>query len=598
MTERVIMVFLYTILCLFFSLNAAQDSKVKEPQTLTHKAIIRTPASVNKKIKARIKDIAKFSGMRDNQLVGYGLVVGLNGTGDTLSSSPYTKESLIGMLERLGVNIRDNSLPSGKNVAAVMVTAKLPPFARTGTTIDVVVSALGDAKDLNGGTLLVTPLVAADGEVYAVGQGAVVVSGTSAQGVAASQVTGIPTSAKIPNGAIVEREIDFQLTDLKSQILSLHSPDLTTAKRMAEAINAHFERTVATTQDSSTIDVELPKGSSQKIIEAMTQIEQLEIEPDQIAKVIIDPAGVIVLGNKVRISPVALTHGSVTVRIAESASVSQPNPFTQVVNPLANNPGVPLGLGLALNGQLPTGAAVQNAVAVSSGTSNIGAGTPVVIPAGATLAQIVAAIGALPANASAAAMAAAIGAIPPAGGGVAVPAIIPAGATPATVAAAISSFPVAATTVQLAAAISAISGVNASSAQSPAAQAAAAIAAIPPGLDPTQRAAAIAAAKRLADGLSTQNSMVSPQQSFLSQNPSMISAALNSNSPLQQATLVPETNLKIDEQKGKFAIIDGGVDLEELVNALNLLGTSPREMAQILQGIKAAGALHAEVIVS
>jgi flagellar P-ring protein precursor FlgI len=336
------MVLVYIILCLVcdFSIYADADedsSKAKEPQTLTHKAIIRTPASSNKNLKVRIKDIARFAGIRDNQLVGYGLVVGLNGTGDTLSSSPYTKESLIGMLERLGVNIRDNTLPSGKNVAAVMVTAKLPPFAHAGTTIDIVVSALGDAKDLNGGTLLVTPLMAADGEVYAVGQGEVIVSGTSAQGVATSQVTGIPTTAKIPNGAIVEKEIAFQLTDLKSQTLSLRSPDLTTAKRMAEAVNGHFHRTVATTQDSASINIEMPRGSSEKIIEAMTQIEQLEIEPDQIAKVIIDPSGVIVLGNKVRISAVALTHGSVTVRIAESASVSQPNPFTQVVNPLANN---------------------------------------------------------------------------------------------------------------------------------------------------------------------------------------------------------------------------------------------------------------------
>ncbi|MCX7352513.1 MAG: flagellar basal body P-ring protein FlgI, partial [Proteobacteria bacterium] len=220
------MVFLYTIICVLLSLSAdaAADSKVKEPQVLTHKAIIRTPASSNKNtLRVRIKDIAKFAGIRDNQLVGYGLVVGLNGTGDTLSSSPYTKESLIGMLERLGVNIRNNSLPSGKNVAAVMVTAKLPPFARTGTTIDIVVSALGDAKGLNGGTLLVTPLMAADGEVYAVGQGEVIVSGTSAQGAAASQTTGIPTSAKIPNGAIVEKEIAFQLTDLKNQTLSLSS---------------------------------------------------------------------------------------------------------------------------------------------------------------------------------------------------------------------------------------------------------------------------------------------------------------------------------------------------------------------------------------
>jgi flagellar P-ring protein FlgI len=479
------MVFLYALVGILFGLNAqlsAQAAALKEPQALTHKAIIRTPASTNRTLKVRIKDISKFAGIRDNQLVGYGLVVGLNGTGDTLSSSPYTKESLIGMLERLGVNIRDNSIPSGKNVAAVMVTAKLPPFARTGTTIDIVVSALGDAKDLNGGTLLVTPLMAADGEVYAVGQGEVMVSGISAQGAAASQVTGVPTSAKITNGAIVEKEIAFQLTDLKSQTLSLHSPDLTTAKRTTEAINAHFKHAVATTQDSSSIIVALPKGSSQKIIEAMTQIEQLEIEPDQIAKVIIDPSGVIVLGQKVRISSVALTHGSITVRIAESASVSQPNPFVNV-NTTTNNQAAP-------NPLMPVGALNS-----------------------------------------------------PSGG-----------------------------------------------VYSPMESAAMAIATITnnPNLSNVERSAAL----QLINDTTAQH-----QQNYLSKTPTMLNAALNSSSPIHTET-VAETSLKIDEQKGKFAILDAGADLEELVNALNLLGTSPREMAQILQSIKAAGALHAEVIVS
>lgn len=549
------MVLVYIILCLVcdFSIYADADedsSKAKEPQTLTHKAMIRTPASSNKNLKVRIKDIARFAGIRDNQLVGYGLVVGLNGTGDTLSSSPYTKESLIGMLERLGVNIRDNTLPSGKNVAAVMVTAKLPPFAHAGTTIDIVVSALGDAKDLNGGTLLVTPLMAADGEVYAVGQGEVIVSGTSAQGVATSQVTGIPTTAKIPNGAIVEKEIAFQLTDLKSQTLSLRSPDLTTAKRMAEAVNGHFHRTVATTQDSASINIEMPRGSSEKIIEAMTQIEQLEIEPDQIAKVIIDPSGVIVLGNKVRISAVALTHGSVTVRIAESASVSQPNPFTQVVNPLANNPGAPIGLGMALNGQTTSTAAP--ATVVQTGGQVLGNAVPAVIPGGTTSAEIGTAIARLPANASNAAIAAAISAIAPAGfAGPASSVVIPAGATPAAVVTAITTS-AATTTTQMAAAISAISSPANTTTQTP----------------------------------------------TTAQPPSMMNAALNTTTPLQQATVVNETKLKIEEQKGKFAILDAGADLEELVNALNILGTSPREMAQILQSIKAAGALHAEVIVS
>jgi flagellar P-ring protein precursor FlgI len=551
------MVFVYIILCMGFSLSVHADAdedsgKPKDPQPITERKIIRSSAASNKNLKVRIKDIARFAGIRDNQLVGYGLVVGLNGTGDTLSSSPYTKESLIGMLERLGVNIRDNTLPSGKNVAAVMVTAKLPPFAHAGTTIDIVVSALGDAKDLNGGTLLVTPLMAADGEVYAVGQGEVIVSGTSAQGVATSQVTGIPTTAKIPNGAIVEKEIAFQLTDLKSQTLSLRSPDLTTAKRMAEAVNGHFHRTVATTQDSASINIEMPRGSSEKIIEAMTQIEQLEIEPDQIAKVIIDPSGVIVLGNKVRISAVALTHGSVTVRIAESASVSQPNPFTQVVNPLANNPGASIGLGMALNGQTTSTAAPATVVQTSGQV--LGTTIPTVIRNGVNIGQIGTALAALPAKASLTAIAAAIGTVG-APNAAEAPVAIPAGTTVAQIVAAIATLPVVATPVQIASAIGGI---------------------IPaPAVNNT-----------------------TTQTPTTAQPPSMMNAALNTNTPLQQATVVNETKLKIEEQKGKFAILDAGADLEELVNALNILGTSPREMAQILQSIKAAGALHAEVIVS
>jgi flagellar basal body P-ring protein FlgI len=390
--------------------------------------------------------------------------------------------------------------------------------------------------------------MAADGEVYAVGQGEVIVSGTSAQGVATSQVTGIPTTAKIPNGAIVEKEIAFQLTDLKSQTLSLRSPDLTTAKRMAEAVNGHFHRTVATTQDSASINIEMPRGSSEKIIEAMTQIEQLEIEPDQIAKVIIDPSGVIVLGNKVRISAVALTHGSVTVRIAESASVSQPNPFTQVVNPLVNNPGAPIGLGMALNGQTTSAAAPATIVQTSGQV--LGTAVPAVIAGGTTSTEIGTAIARLPANASNAAIAAAISAIVPAfPAAPAASVVIPAGATPAAVITAITTS-AATTTTQMAAAISSIS------------------------------------------------SHTNTQTPTTAQPPSMMNAALNTNTPLQQATIVNETKLKIEEQKGKFAILDAGADLEELVNALNILGTSPREMAQILQSIKAAGALHAEVIVS
>lgn len=507
------------------------------------------PSSTKQNIKVRIKDIASFSGIRNNQLVGYGLVVGLNGTGDTLSQSPYTKESLTSMLERLGVNIRDNSLPSGKNVAAVMVTAKLPPFAHTGTTIDVVVSALGNAKDLNGGTLLVTPLIAADGEVYAVAQGEVLPSGVSVVGTAASQVTGLPTTAKIPNGAIVEKEIVFQLTDLKSQTLNLRSPDLTTAKRVAEAINTHFKKTVASAKDSAGIHVELPRGSSEKIIDALTQIEQLEIEPDQVAKVIIDPAGVIVLGNKVRISSVALTHGSISVRITESAAVSQPNPFTQVVNPLeaSNTPML-----------TPTVNTQPISLPTAQTTPQTTTAMPIsaIIPANTTPTELRNALYSLPANATPATIAAAITSIQPAAGvgGTSAATIVPSGVSPSQIAAALVAFPVNATPQQMALAINAIPSVLPSSQTQPA---------------------------------SIQQPIASP-----------LTTAVLTSSPLQQATIIPETQVNMDEQKGKFTILESGADLEELIKALNLLGTTPRETAQILQAIKAAGALHADIIVS
>lgn len=279
----------------------------------------------------RIKDIVSFEGVRENQLVGYGLVVGLNGTGDTIASNPYTKESLTGMLERLGVNIRDAGNPGAKNIAAVMVTANLPPFARIGTRIDISVSALGDAKDLRGGTLLVTPLLGADGEVYAVGQGPVATGGFSAQGKSGSSlVKGVPTSAKISSGAIVEKEVGFELAQSRKMNLSLRNPDFTTAKRISDAIN-RLKGTCARAIDPTTVSISIPEGERGNIVEFMTRIEQLRIVPDQIAKIIIDDQdGIIVMGENVRISTVAVTQGSVSIKISETPQVSQPNPFTQV----------------------------------------------------------------------------------------------------------------------------------------------------------------------------------------------------------------------------------------------------------------------------
>ena len=277
---------------------------------------------------SRIKDIVDFEGVRENMLVGYGLAVGLNGTGDSLNSAVFTRESLIGMLERLGVTARGGSLNTD-NVAAVMVTATLPPFSRQGSRIDVSVSALGDASNLLGGTLLVTPLLGADGEVYAVAQGSLQVGGFSAQGAAETVTKGVPTSARIPNGAIVEREIPFALASLKQVRLSLRNPDFTTARRIARAVNAFVGEPSARVTDPATVELKVPGSYKNAVVDLLTDVEQLRVEPDQIAKVVIDEqAGVIVMGENVRISTVAIAQGSLTIRITETPQVSQPQPFS------------------------------------------------------------------------------------------------------------------------------------------------------------------------------------------------------------------------------------------------------------------------------
>ncbi|MTI10587.1 flagellar basal body P-ring protein FlgI [Curvivirga aplysinae] len=277
---------------------------------------------------SRIKDIVDVEGVRDNMLVGYGLVVGLNGTGDGLNSALFTKESLVGMLERLGVNARDGSLNTA-NVAAVMVTATLPPFARQGSRIDVQVSALGDASSLLGGTLLVTPLLAADGEVYAVSQGTLAIGGFQAGGDAETIVKGVPTSGRIANGAIVEQEIPFALNSLTEFHLSLRNPDFTTARRISRAINAFIGLDTTRVTDPGTVMVNVPEIYQDNLVDLVTDIEQLRVEPDQIAKIIIDEqSGVIVMGENVRINTVAIAQGNLTIRISETAQVSQPTPFS------------------------------------------------------------------------------------------------------------------------------------------------------------------------------------------------------------------------------------------------------------------------------
>jgi flagellar P-ring protein FlgI len=275
----------------------------------------------------RIKDIADVEGVRDNQLVGYGLVVGLNGTGDKLNNNIFTRESLVGMLERLGVNTRDQVLSlSTKDVAAVMVTADLPAFARSGSRIDIAVSALGDATNLTGGTLLVTPLLAADGEVYAVAQGALSTGAIAARGANASVTRGVPTAGRIANGATVEKEVSFAFNQATSLRLGLRNPDITTAQRIVAAIN-HTIGDVAHTIDPRTVQLNLV---NRNVVDTLGMIEDLRVEPDNAAKVVIDEAsGTIVMGANVRISTVAIAQGNLTIRVTETPEVSQPAPFSK-----------------------------------------------------------------------------------------------------------------------------------------------------------------------------------------------------------------------------------------------------------------------------
>ncbi|HEX7946444.1 MAG TPA: flagellar basal body P-ring protein FlgI [Phenylobacterium sp.] len=278
--------------------------------------------------KSRIKDIVEFEGVRENQLVGYGIVVGLNGTGDALRNAPFTKQSLEAMLERLGVNVRDANLNT-KNVAAVMVTAKLPPFAAPGAQIDASVSALGDAKSLLGGTLLVTPLLGADGQAYAVAQGTVQTGSVSAGGASGSTVLkGVPTAGRIAGGASVEREVNFQLAAMDQMRLTLRNPDFTTARRIADVINATYPGS-AVAENPTIVAIRPPAG--QNMPGFMAQIENMTVEPDNAAKVVIDEvAGVIVMGDAVRVSTVAIQQGNLTITVREQPAVSQPGPLARV----------------------------------------------------------------------------------------------------------------------------------------------------------------------------------------------------------------------------------------------------------------------------
>jgi len=278
----------------------------------------------------RIKDIADFEGVRENQLVGYGLVVGLAGTGDSLRNSPFTRQSLAAMLERLGVNAQNGNLNT-RNVAAVMVTSNLPPFASQGSRIDVTVSALGDARSLAGGQLLVTPLMGADQQVYAVAQGPLAIGGFQATGSSGSSVTrGVPTAGRIASGALVEREIPFDLAGQTELRLALRNPDFTTARRIADAINSIVGPGAARALNPGTVVMQRPESFPGDMVALVGAIENLEVEVDTVARIVIDESsGIVVMGENVKVSTVAIAQGNLTISITEDPFVSQPAPLSR-----------------------------------------------------------------------------------------------------------------------------------------------------------------------------------------------------------------------------------------------------------------------------
>lgn len=312
----------------------------------------------------RIKDLVEVDGVRGNDLVGYGLVVGLNGTGDGLRNAPFTEEIMANLLERLGANVAGEEFRP-RNVAAVFVTASLPPFARAGSRIDVSVSAIGDASSLRGGTLIMTPLNGADGEIYAVAQGGLIAGGISAEGEAARVVQGVPTAGVIPAGARVEREVEFDFSGLSSLRLALRAPDFTTAGRIETVINQEFGRPVAAMMDAGTVSLDLMAARMRSPAHVIGRIEGLAVEAELRARVVVDQrSGTIVMGNDVRISAVAVAQGGLTLRVTEAPMAVQPNPFSDGETILVPRTQAEIeqapGTGLA---ELPAGTTLSEVVA-------------------------------------------------------------------------------------------------------------------------------------------------------------------------------------------------------------------------------------------
>jgi len=327
-------------------------------------ALILLHPAISDATPVRLKDLVEFDGVRGNDLVGYGLIVGLNGSGDTLRNAPFTEDILTNILERLGVNVTGEQFRP-RNVAAVLVTASLPPFARVGSRIDVTISAIGDATSLLGGTLIMTPLNGADGQIYAVAQGAVLAGGIAATGDAASVVQGVPTAGVIPGGARVEQEVEFELRDLTQVRLALRAPDFTTAGRIEAAVNAEFGRPVALMTDPGTVLLDISATQMRSVAHVLGRIENLLISPQRRARVVVDQrSGTIVIDEEVRISRVAVAQGGLTLRIEEAPMVVQPNPFapgeTVIVPRTAAGIEERTGTGLA---EVPGGTTLSELVA-------------------------------------------------------------------------------------------------------------------------------------------------------------------------------------------------------------------------------------------
>lgn len=316
----------------------------------------------------RIKDIVDVENVRENQLVGYGLVVGLAGTGDRMRNTPFTEESMQAMLERMGVNIRGTNMKT-QNVAAVSITATMPPFSRSGSRIDVQVAALGDATSLQGGTLIASSLRALDGEIYAVAQGNVAVSGFKGQGAAASVSRGVTTSARIAGGAIVEREVPYALLSATSLKLALKNPDFATADRVATAINGKYPGS-ATVLDPGTVQVQPAANFVGGVIDLVTRVGDLPIKVDQPARVVINEAsGTVVMNADVKITPVAIAQGGLTITVSETPQVSQPGPLSNGQTTVVPRTQVQVNDGNGASLAMVSGASLQSLV---SGLNTLG----------------------------------------------------------------------------------------------------------------------------------------------------------------------------------------------------------------------------------